>query len=196
MKKLLVIAYFFPPSGAVGVYRTLKFVKYLPEFGWEPVVLTVSNGKTPVYDESLMKLIPAGVEVHRVPSWEALNEGLDGKKPRSQGKTLGSRVHTRLYLAWHWLALPDVKLGWVPNATKVARRLLRENRDRCLFDCIDSGRTRPRCEHAQDAASRPDVENDVAGPHHFVDRPPERLGANLVADLRSMYFEFRVHRVR
>jgi glycosyltransferase involved in cell wall biosynthesis len=126
VKKLLVVAYFFPPSGAVGVYRTLKFVKYLPEFGWEPVVLTVSNGKTPVYDESLMKLIPDGVEVHRVPSWEVLNEGLDGSAPRSQKKTLASRMHTRLYLAWHWLALPDVKLGWVPNATNAARRLLHE----------------------------------------------------------------------
>jgi glycosyltransferase involved in cell wall biosynthesis len=127
VKKLLVIAYFFPPSGSVGVYRTLKFVKYLPEFGWEPVVLTVSNGKFPVYDASLMKLIPAGVEVHRAPSWEVLNEGFDrpgGNTPSK--KTLGSRLHTRLYLAWHELALPDVKLGWVPNATRAARQLMRE----------------------------------------------------------------------
>ncbi|HXS10020.1 MAG TPA: glycosyltransferase [Candidatus Krumholzibacteria bacterium] len=126
MKKLLVIAYFFPPSGAVGVYRTLKFVKYLPEFGWEPVVLTVSNGKTPVYDESLMKLIPEGVQVHRVPSWEALNEGFDSPAPPVKTKTIRSRLHTRLYLLWHTLALPDVKLGWVPNATRAARRLIRE----------------------------------------------------------------------
>lgn len=126
MKKLLVIAYFFPPSGAVGVYRTLKFVKYLPEFGWEPVVLTVSNGKTPVYDASLMQLIPEGVEVHRVPSWEALNEGFDGPAPAARTKTLRSRLHTRLYLMWHSLALPDVKLGWVPNATRAARRLVRD----------------------------------------------------------------------
>lgn len=126
MKKLLVVAYFFPPSGAVGVYRTLKFVKYLPEFGWEPVVLTVSNGKTPVYDESLMKLIPDGVEVHRVPSWETLNEGFDAPAPPVRKKTLRSRLRTRLYLLWHALALPDVKVGWVPNATHAAQRLLRE----------------------------------------------------------------------
>ncbi|HKW13816.1 MAG TPA: glycosyltransferase [Candidatus Krumholzibacteria bacterium] len=125
MKKLLVIAYFFPPSGAVGVYRTLKFVKYLPEFGWEPVVLTVSNGKTPVYDESLMKLIPEGVKVHRVPSWETLNEGFDSPAQPARTKTLRSRLHTRLYLLWHTLALPDVKLGWVPGATRAARELVR-----------------------------------------------------------------------
>jgi glycosyltransferase involved in cell wall biosynthesis len=126
VKKLLVIAYFFPPSGAVGVYRTLKFVKYLPEFGWTPVVLTVSNGKFPVYDESLMKLIPAGVEVHRCPSWEALNEGFDSPVQGERRRTLGSRVHTRLYLAWNWLAVPDPKLGWVPAATRTAQRLMRD----------------------------------------------------------------------
>ncbi|HET6348991.1 MAG TPA: glycosyltransferase [Candidatus Krumholzibacteria bacterium] len=125
MKKLLVIAYFFPPSGAVGVYRTLKFIKYLPEFGWQPVVLTVSNGKFPVYDESLMALIPDGVEVHRCASWEALNEGFDRPVKETPRKTLGSRIHTRLYLAWNWLALPDPKVGWVPSATRMARQLIR-----------------------------------------------------------------------
>ena len=42
----------------------------------------------------------------------------------------------------------------------------------------------------------PDVENDVAGAHDRVDRPPECLGAHAVADHRPVYFEFRVHRVR
>jgi hypothetical protein len=126
VKKLLVIAYFFPPSGAVGVYRTLKFVKYLPEFGWQPVVLTVSNGKFPVYDDSLMKLIPPGVEVHRCASWETLNEGFDRPSSGRRKKTLWSRVHTRLFLMWNWLAVPDPKIGWVPTATRVARRLMRE----------------------------------------------------------------------
>lgn len=125
MKKLLVIAYFFPPSGSVGVYRTLKFVKYLPEFGWEPVVLTVSNGKFPVYDESLMDLIPPGLQVHRAPSWEVLNEGLDRPGTPARRKTLRSRLHTRLYLMWHAQALPDVKVGWVSHATRAARGLIR-----------------------------------------------------------------------
>ena len=128
MKKLLVIAYFFPPAGAVGVYRTLKFVKYLPAFGWEPIVLTVSNGKFPTYDEALLALVPAGVEVHRCRSFEALNEGLSGPAARPGGRrTFWSRVHTRLYLAFHWLALPDTRVGWVPFATRAARKLIREH---------------------------------------------------------------------
>jgi glycosyltransferase involved in cell wall biosynthesis len=128
VKPLLVIAYYFPPSGAVGVYRTLKFIKYLPEFGWKPVVLTVSNGKFPVYDESLLKLVPPGTEVHRCASFEALNEGYDSPQPKVARKTFGSRVHTRLYLAWNWLAVPDPMVGWVPSARREALRLLGEQR--------------------------------------------------------------------
>jgi glycosyltransferase involved in cell wall biosynthesis len=154
VKKLLVIAYFFPPSGAVGVYRTLKFVKYLPEFGWEPVVLTVSNGKFPVYDESLMKLIPAGLEVHRCPSWEVLNEGFDRAGGATQPKkTLGSRLHTRLYMAWHGLAVPDVKLGWVPSATRAARHLVREQGIRHVYISgypFSSFLVGPRLKHGND----------------------------------------------
>ncbi|MCS4471994.1 hypothetical protein JQ032_01445 [Clostridium botulinum] len=44
MKKVLIIAYYFPPLGWSGVQRTLKFVKYLKDFGWQPIVVTV--GKT------------------------------------------------------------------------------------------------------------------------------------------------------
>jgi len=47
------------------VQRVLKFVKYLPEFGWEPVVLTVKNGDFPARDESLMNEIPEGTKVYR-----------------------------------------------------------------------------------------------------------------------------------
>ncbi|HCA81767.1 MAG TPA: glycosyl transferase, partial [Bacteroidetes bacterium] len=44
MKKVLIVSYYFPPSGGPGVQRVLKFVKYLPEFGWQPHVLTVQDG--------------------------------------------------------------------------------------------------------------------------------------------------------
>lgn len=121
-----MIAYFFPPAGAVGVYRTLKFAKYLPEFGWEPIVLTTSNGKFPTYDASLSRLIPEGLPVHRARGLEALNEGLNGPREGTPKKTLGSRVHTRLYLMWHAIAVPDTRVGWVMNAYRHARRLLRE----------------------------------------------------------------------
>ena len=67
---VLFISYYFPPAGGPGVQRVLKFVKYLPEFGWNPVVLTVKNGDYPAYDESLVSEIPDTVPVYKVPAIE------------------------------------------------------------------------------------------------------------------------------
>jgi len=39
MKKVLIITYYWPPAGGPGVQRVLKFAKYLPEFGWQPIIL-------------------------------------------------------------------------------------------------------------------------------------------------------------
>jgi hypothetical protein len=71
MRRLLVVAYYFPPMGMSGVQRVAKFVKYLPDYGWEPVVLTVEPGGYFAYDEQLQEEIDrAGVEVVRTDSWD------------------------------------------------------------------------------------------------------------------------------
>ena len=54
MKKVLIVTYYWPPSGGPGVQRVLKFCKYLPEYGWEPVILTVKDGEYPSRDETLL----------------------------------------------------------------------------------------------------------------------------------------------
>ncbi|MEI6817203.1 MAG: hypothetical protein WCL14_11370, partial [Bacteroidota bacterium] len=66
MKKILIITYYFPPSGGAGVQRALKFVKYLPQFGIEPIVLTVDENKAsyPLVDSSLINDIPKEVKVY------------------------------------------------------------------------------------------------------------------------------------
>ena len=69
-KKLLIITYYWPPSGGAGVQRWLKFVKYLREFGWEPVVYTVENGEFPEIDNSLAKDIPPNTIIIKQPAWE------------------------------------------------------------------------------------------------------------------------------
>ena len=70
MKRVLIITYYWPPSGGAGVQRCLKFVKYLRSFNWEPIVFTVENGEFQVLDFDLVKEIPDGVEVLKVPAWE------------------------------------------------------------------------------------------------------------------------------
>src|ERR1019366_1061289 len=52
---VLVIAYYFPPMGLSGVQRTMKFVKYLPEFGWRPIVLTAGEMPYYAHDDSLLE---------------------------------------------------------------------------------------------------------------------------------------------
>ena len=49
MKKVLIITYYWPPAGGAGVQRVLKFAKYLPQFGWQPIILTVENPDCPSY---------------------------------------------------------------------------------------------------------------------------------------------------
>ena len=70
-KKVLMIAYFFPPLGGSGVYRSIKFAKYLRNFDWEPTI--ISTDQVPpdqdFIDESLMKEIPEGAEVVRIPDY-------------------------------------------------------------------------------------------------------------------------------
>ncbi|HEX5003432.1 MAG TPA: glycosyltransferase [Bacteroidia bacterium] len=69
-KKVLIITYYWPPGGGAGVQRWLKFTKYLPAFGWSPVIYTPLNGEMPVNDPSLEADVPAGIEIIRRPIWE------------------------------------------------------------------------------------------------------------------------------
>lgn len=66
MRKVLIIAYYFPPLGWSGVQRTLKFVKYLRNFDWEPIVVTVGKTKFSILDESLNEEIPTDINVIRI----------------------------------------------------------------------------------------------------------------------------------
>lgn len=70
MKKVLILTYYWPPSGGAGVQRWLKFVKYLKDFGWEPIVYTAENGEIPEIDLSLEKDIPKGTLLLKTPICE------------------------------------------------------------------------------------------------------------------------------
>lgn len=65
-KKVVVVAYIFPPLGGSGVQRTLKFVKYLRRFDFEPIVITVGNSQYPLKDETLIDEISESIEIIRV----------------------------------------------------------------------------------------------------------------------------------
>lgn len=107
-RQVLVVAYLFPPSGGAGVQRTTKFVKYLPEFGWQPVILTVKPGHYRLQDPSLQAELPLSVAVNRTSSLQLPN-------------WLPWRV--RNWIA-RWLLVVDEYLGWYPFAVRRGRQLL------------------------------------------------------------------------
>lgn len=69
-KKVLIITYYWPPSGGPGVQRWLKFSKYLRHYNWEPIIYTPENPEAPADDESLFKDIPENIQILKKPIWE------------------------------------------------------------------------------------------------------------------------------
>jgi glycosyltransferase involved in cell wall biosynthesis len=115
-RKVLVVGYFFPPVGGAGVQRVLKFVKYLPEHGYDPVVLTTRSRDYPATDPSLLAEVPTGTPIVRARDpaflrWATL--GFD---------YLGL-ARLRALAAW-----PDEATAWIPAATICALRSVRRHR--------------------------------------------------------------------
>ena len=73
MKRVLVITYYWPPTGGSGVQRWVKFAKYLPAQGWEPVIYTPENPEMTSVDHTLEKEIAPGLEVLKQPIMEPYN---------------------------------------------------------------------------------------------------------------------------
>ena len=134
-KNLLIVAYYFPPSGGPGVQRVLKHVRYLPEFGWNPIVLTVSNGDFPARDESLLKEIPVGLQVERTHIYEPydLYRLLTGKKKgtaidvnviKKEGQKSGFKDQLAEFIRATFF-IPDARIGWMISAPKAIDNLVK-----------------------------------------------------------------------
>ncbi len=122
-RRVLIVAYYFPPSGGPGVQRVLKFARYLPDFGWDPAVLTVSGADYPARDESLLAEIPDTVPVVRTPIPEPydLYRTLTGKKKGTPvdvnvNYAAGRKVTVKERAA-QWVRgmffIPDARAGWL-----------------------------------------------------------------------------------
>ena len=142
-KRVLFVTYYFPPSGGPGVQRALKLVKYLPQFGWRPTVLTVRPGAAafPDRDETLLGEVPAEVRVERTGAWDpyALYARFMGKeKSDSVGVSFtgAGRPGWKERLA-RWVRanvfLPDARVGWVPFVVGRGLNLLRDNHLGAIF---------------------------------------------------------------
>jgi glycosyltransferase involved in cell wall biosynthesis len=122
MKKVLIITYYWPPSGGGGVQRWVKMTKYLPEFGWEPIIFTPENPDFSLRDESLLQDVSPELEVLKFPIWEPyqLFNKLTGGKNQSnvkQGLVLEKSRKSWIDRLSIWLRgnlfLPDPRVFWV-----------------------------------------------------------------------------------
>lgn len=110
MRRILMVAFHYPPwSGGSGIHRTLKFTKYLPEFGWHPIVLTAALSAYPQNGADPCP-IPEGVDVTRA-------FALDTARHLA---VRGSYLR--------WTALPDRWISWWPGAVLAGQRLIRKYR--------------------------------------------------------------------
>lgn len=120
-KKVLIVTYYWPPSGGSGVQRWLKFVKYLDKAGWETFVLTPENPSFTISDPSLQNDVPASAEVLRLPIWEPydLFYKLSGKKPGATDMiSTGKKSFFQKFSSWVRgnFFIPDPRRFWVKPA--------------------------------------------------------------------------------
>jgi glycosyltransferase involved in cell wall biosynthesis len=141
LKKVLLITYYFPPSGGSGVQRPLKFIKYLQAFGWEPTVYTVENGEFPEIDESLVKEIPSNITILKKKIFEPFRiyKWLIGQK--KDYKLVAGYISQKKRTGWvekfsFWvrsnLFIPDARMFWIIPSVRYLSKYLKENK----FDAI------------------------------------------------------------
>lgn len=133
MKKVLIITYYWPPSGGAGVQRWLKFAKYLPEFGWEPIVLTVDPNVAsyPQTDESLEEEA-SSIETYRTKTFElySLYTSLKKNKEIPYGGFSNEQEpnivqKTARFLRGNFF-IPDPRRGWNRYAMTKAKELIKK----------------------------------------------------------------------
>lgn len=135
-KRVLIITYYWPPAGGAGVQRWLKFVKYLPEYGWDPVVYTAENGEFPVLDYSLEKEVPDAVQVIRRKIREPYNwyKKFIGQKPEekinagflSEQEKPAKKENLAKWIRGN-LFIPDARKFWIRPSVKFLTAYLRKN---------------------------------------------------------------------
>jgi glycosyltransferase involved in cell wall biosynthesis len=136
MHRTLILTYYWPPAGSSGVQRWLKFVKYLREFGWEPIVYTANNPEVFAQDESLFKDIPQGVEVIRrdVPEPYGIYKFFTGNRKKKIGVGFTSneskkKVFINSLAIWIRgnFFIPDARMLWISPSSRYLSKYLKEN---------------------------------------------------------------------
>ena len=133
-KKILIISYYWPPAGGPGVQRWLKFVKYLPDFGWEPSVFIPENPSYPIVDETLQKDVPKNLKMIKTKIWEpyqlAEKFGKDNKKFKAGqfdvGENQSWKAKLSIFVRGNFF-IPDARVFWVKPSVEFLEKYLKVN---------------------------------------------------------------------
>jgi glycosyltransferase involved in cell wall biosynthesis len=142
MKKVLIITYYWPPAGGPAVQRVVKFSKLLPEFGWQPIILTVKNPTSPARDESLLTEIPKNCKIYQTRTLEPFNiyKYFTGKQRnealakdtiiKSPDEKFSEKISRSIRAN---LFLPDARVGWVPAMIKQGLKIIENEKPDIIF---------------------------------------------------------------
>jgi glycosyltransferase involved in cell wall biosynthesis len=141
-KRVLIITYYWPPSGGIGVLRCLKIAKYLRDFGWEPVIFTAKNAHYPSIDHSNDKDIPPDIEIIKHPIWEPykLYKIFTRQKKDAnvmqvlqvKDKNLGLAHKVSVWIRSNFF-IPDARAFWIKSSVKFLLKYLKENPVDAIF---------------------------------------------------------------
>lgn len=133
-KKVLIVTYYWPPAGGPGVQRWLKFAKYLPDFGWEPVIYTPENPSYPLVDETLQKEVPEDLKVIKTKIWEPYHIAEIFSKSNQKfkggqfdvGRNQSFLAKLSIFIRGNFF-IPDARKFWVKPSIKFLKKYLTEN---------------------------------------------------------------------
>jgi glycosyltransferase involved in cell wall biosynthesis len=136
VKKVLIITYYWPPTGGAGVQRWLKFSKYFRQFGWEPIIYTPSNPDFPINDETLLKDIPKDLTVLKTQitePYDIYRKIMRKKKTETvnQGFLSEGKENTLMQSAMIWVRgnffIPDARKFWIKPSITFLSKYIKEN---------------------------------------------------------------------
>ena len=126
-KRVLLILYYWPPEGGVGVRRWLKFSKHLSELGWEVTVFTADKKSYLNEDRSLLKEIHPNIKIIKVPIWEPYSYYNKMKSVSASAKSSKSIFSSIL----HWIRanifIPDARMFWILPSINYLNNELKKN---------------------------------------------------------------------
>ena len=137
MKRVLIISYYWPPTGGSGVQRWVKFAKYLPSEGWQPVIYTPENPEQLAVDESLAAEVPAEAEIiktHITEPYELYKkflkksghskEAVEVNPVNAQNKTFAQKA--AMWVRGNFFR-PDPRCLWIRPSVKFLKKYLKEH---------------------------------------------------------------------